>query len=78
MDFIVSIVAFHGNTVIMVIIDCFSKAGHFRMLATHFSAYKATELFTTSYVSCMDTRRALYLVEILYYKASFEKEQSKK
>lgn len=46
MNFIVGLPAYQGNSVIMVVIDRFSKATHFRDLPTNFSACKATELFT--------------------------------
>lgn len=46
MDFIVSLPANQGHSVILVVIDRFSKAAHFGSLPTHFSAYKTAELFT--------------------------------
>lgn len=45
MDFIIILPAHQGNTVIIVVIDRFSKAAHFGSLPTHFSTWKATELF---------------------------------
>lgn len=47
MDFIVRLPAYNNYTVIMVIVDRFSKAAH-GMLPTHFTASKAAELFTTT------------------------------
>lgn len=48
MDFVVHLPVFNNNTVIMVIVDRFSKAEHFVMLPTHFSAPKAAEVLTTT------------------------------
>lgn len=47
MDFVVSLPAFQGNTIIMAVVHRFSKAGNFGMLPTQFTACKASELFTT-------------------------------
>jgi hypothetical protein len=47
MDFIVGLPPFQNNTVIFVVVDRFSKAAHFGMLATGFTAVKVAELFAT-------------------------------
>lgn len=39
MDFMDSLLTFHGNTVTVVVIDRFPKSGQFGILATHFYAY---------------------------------------
>lgn len=46
MDFITHLPVYTGHTVIMVVIDRFSKAAHFGTLPTTFSASQATELFS--------------------------------
>lgn len=46
-DFAVRLPAFQSNTIVMVVIDIFSKAGHFGMSTTHFTASRAVELFIT-------------------------------
>lgn len=48
MDFVVHLPAFNNSTIVMVIVDRFSKAGHFAMLPTHFTASEAAEVFTTT------------------------------
>lgn len=45
LDFIVGIPSFQSYTVILVVVDRFSKAAHFGMLATGFTAIKVAELF---------------------------------
>lgn len=47
MDFIVGLPSYQGNTVILVIVDRFSKATHLGMLPTNYTAYKTAELFTS-------------------------------
>lgn len=47
LDIVASLPAYHGYTIIVVIINCFSKVAHFGMLPTKFFAYKRVELFTT-------------------------------
>ncbi|GAU30089.1 hypothetical protein TSUD_392450 [Trifolium subterraneum] len=47
MDFIVGLPSFQHYTVIFVVVDRFSKAAHFGMLPTGFTAVKVAELFTT-------------------------------
>lgn len=44
--FIVSSLAYHGQTVIIVVSDRFSKVAHFGTLPHNFSACEATQLFT--------------------------------
>lgn len=46
MNFIVGLPAYQGNSVIMMVMDYFSKAAHFGDLPTNFSSCKAVELFT--------------------------------
>lgn len=46
MDFVVEWSSFHGNTVIMIVVDCFSKV-HLDMVPTHLTVYNAAERFTT-------------------------------
>lgn len=48
MDFVVSLPAFQGNTVIMVVVDRFSNPGHFGMSLAHFIACKVAKLSTTT------------------------------
>jgi hypothetical protein len=45
LDFIVGLPSFHSNTVILVVVDRFSKAAHFGMLPTHHTASKVADLF---------------------------------
>lgn len=45
LDFITGLPSSHGFTVIMLIVDRYSKAAHFGALPTHYSAYKVTVLF---------------------------------
>lgn len=47
MDFIIGLPSINGNTVILVVIDRFSKAAHFGSLQHKFTALQAAELFTT-------------------------------
>lgn len=46
MEFIVNLPTHQGQRVIMMVVDCFSKAAHFGTLPTYFSACKGAELFT--------------------------------
>jgi hypothetical protein len=45
LDFIVGFPSFHGHTVVLVVVDRFSKAAHFGMLPTHYTASKVADLF---------------------------------
>lgn len=45
MDFITHLPSSHGFTVILVIVDRYSKASHFGALPTNFSAFKVASLF---------------------------------
>jgi hypothetical protein len=45
MDFIVGLPSFQSHTVIFVVVDRLSKAAHFGMLTTHFTAAKVADLF---------------------------------
>jgi hypothetical protein len=45
LDFITGLPSFQNNTVILVVVDRFSKAAHFGMLPTSFSIVKVAELF---------------------------------
>lgn len=45
LDFITGLPSFQTNTVIMVVVDRFSKAAHFGMLPTSFTALKIADLF---------------------------------
>lgn len=45
MDFITHLPSSHGFTVILVIVDRYSKAAHFGALPTNFSAFKVASLF---------------------------------
>ncbi|PNX78431.1 transposon Tf2-1 polyprotein, partial [Trifolium pratense] len=47
MDFIVGLPPFQHFTVVFVVVDRFSKAAHFGMLPTHFTATKVADLFAT-------------------------------
>jgi hypothetical protein len=44
-DFIVGLPSFQNCSVILVVVDRLSKAAHFGMLTTHFTAVKVAELF---------------------------------
>lgn len=46
MDFITHLPAYNGHTVIMVVIDRFSKPAHFGILPATFLAYQVAELFS--------------------------------
>jgi hypothetical protein len=45
MDFVVGLPSFQNSTVVLVVVDRFSKAAHFGMLPTHFTASKVADLF---------------------------------
>ncbi|GAU23300.1 hypothetical protein TSUD_237540 [Trifolium subterraneum] len=45
MDFIVGLPSFQTNTAVFVVVDRLSKAAHFGMLPTHFTAEKVAEIF---------------------------------
>jgi len=45
LGFIIGLPSFQNNTVILVVVDCFSKAAHFGMLPTNFTANKVVDLF---------------------------------
>lgn len=45
LDFIVGLPSFQGNTMVLVVVDRFSKAAHFGMLPTHLNAVKVADLF---------------------------------
>lgn len=45
LDFIVGLPSFQNCSVILVVVDRLSKAAHFGMLTTHFTAVKVAELF---------------------------------
>lgn len=45
LDFITRLPSFQTNTVILVVLDRFSKAAHFGVLPTNFSVVKVAELF---------------------------------
>lgn len=62
MDFVVTLPAFQNNTVIMVIVDRFSKARPFGMLPTHFTASKVAELFTTIICKLHGIREVLFFI----------------
>jgi hypothetical protein len=47
MDFIVGLPSFQSHTTIFVVVDRLSKAAHFGMLGTHFTAAKVADLFAT-------------------------------
>lgn len=46
MDFVTGLLESHGNLVILTIVDCFSKAGHFMALPKLPSALETAELLT--------------------------------
>lgn len=48
-DFVIGLPQFQGNTVILVVVDRFSKACQLGMLPSNFTAYKTVELFTSIY-----------------------------
>lgn len=45
LDCIIGLSPYHGCTVILVVVDHFSKGGPFGMLPTHFTAFKTAQLF---------------------------------
>ncbi|MCI17067.1 retrotransposon protein, partial [Trifolium medium] len=45
LDFITGLPSFQNHTVLLVVVDRLSKAAHFGMLPTHFTAVKVAELF---------------------------------
>ncbi|WVZ03423.1 hypothetical protein V8G54_024229 [Vigna mungo] len=45
LDFITGLPIFQGYTVILVVVDRFSKGAHFGMLPTHFTSFKVAQLF---------------------------------
>lgn len=47
MDFITHLPSYKGNTTILVVVDRFSKAAHFGMLPSTYTAYSVAELFST-------------------------------
>lgn len=52
LDFIVGLPSFQNNTTILVVVDRLSKAAHFGMLPTNFTAVRVAELFAKM-VSCV-------------------------
>lgn len=52
LDFIVGLPSFQNNTVILVVVDRLSKASHFGMLPTGYTAVKVAEVFAKM-VSCV-------------------------
>ncbi|WVZ14468.1 hypothetical protein V8G54_012034 [Vigna mungo] len=47
MDFITGLPPFHGYTVLLVVVDRFSKVVHLGALPTSYTAYKVFELFVS-------------------------------
>lgn len=54
MDFITSLPTYQAHSVIVVIIDRLSKAGHFGRLPLHFLDFQAAEHFSKKSVNSMD------------------------
>lgn len=54
MDFIVGLPSYQGNTVILVIVDRFSKATHLGMLPTNYTAYKTAKYSHQFFVNTTD------------------------
>lgn len=48
MDFSIGLPSFTGSTAILVVVDHFSKAAHFGVILTRFSAFKVAELLITT------------------------------
>jgi len=46
LDFVIGLPSFQIHTVVLVVVDRLSKAAHFGMLPTHFTAVKVAELFS--------------------------------
>lgn len=53
LDFIARLPAYNGQTIMIVVIDRFSKAAHFGSLTTNFIACKAAELFSPTWFVCI-------------------------
>lgn len=62
MDFITHLPASHGFTVILVIVDRYSKGVHLGALPTHFSAFKVATLFLD--LVCKHYLATLFWIEI--------------
>ncbi|WVZ23586.1 hypothetical protein V8G54_002130 [Vigna mungo] len=45
LDFITGLPLFQGNTIILVVVDRFSKGAHFGLLPTQFTSFKVAQLF---------------------------------
>lgn len=73
MDFMVGMPTYQGQTVILVVIDQFSKAAHFRSLTTHFSTCKTVEVFMQMNCNTLGTLRVLSPTETRFSSANFRK-----
>lgn len=71
MDFMVGMPTHQGQTVILVVIDQFSKAAHFRSLTTHFSTCKTVEVFMQMNCNTLGTLRVLSPSETRFSSANF-------
>lgn len=61
LDFITSLPSSHGFTIIMVVVDRYSKAAHFGALPTHYSTYKVVILFLDTICKLHGFPRSLVL-----------------
>lgn len=68
--FVVSLSAFQGNTIIMVVVDRLSKEGQFGMLPTHLQLKKRLNS-SPWYVGYMGIQRVPYQTETLFSWANF-------
>lgn len=59
LDFITGLPPFQGSTVILVVVDRFSKGAHFGILPTGFTAHKVAQLFLNSVCKLHDFPKSL-------------------
>lgn len=62
LDFVISLPAYNNNIVIIVTIDCFSKAEHFGMLPTNFTSSRVVEFSEWQSASSTVNAIVLYLI----------------
>lgn len=61
MDIFISLLAYHGYTVIIVNVVCFPKAAPFGMLHIKLLVFKVVELFTNILCKLHDYHKASFL-----------------
>lgn len=67
MDFVVYLPKYNNNTIIMVIVDRFSKTRHFDMLPTQFTTSEAAENIQDYYANSMATLKVSYQISTPFF-----------